>query len=177
MVSTNIFRIIELLIAGDINIFQAIRFMLPSNRTIILAVIALVVVFFVKKAKAKNNGGSKPATKPQQPTVTPPPYRPTATPVVNKPVVKEPAVKESSAQNQKINNHKKIVTTDATVISKRTHSLGNKTKYYGTFETLGGKKIELLLTHEQFFSIIEGDLGQLSMQGDSLVSFEKVNHI
>jgi hypothetical protein len=65
------------------------------------------------------------------------------------------------------------------VVAKRGHVSGgsgdssSSTSYYVTFEVRGGERHELQLTGPQFGTLVEGDRGQLSMQGTRYKGFNR----
>ena len=81
---------------------------------------------------------------------------------------------KNARQNQKNNNSPRI-TSDTTVVTKRTHVWGDHshTDYYATFQFASGDRLELEVPHNQFGYLVEGDQGKLTFQGTRFVSFER----
>jgi hypothetical protein len=69
------------------------------------------------------------------------------------------------------NNHAPLIAVPASVVAKRGHVSGGSgdssatTSYYVTFEVRGGERHELQVSGPEFGTLIEGDRGQLRMQG------------
>ena len=82
---------------------------------------------------------------------------------------------KSSRQNRK-NNASPRVTSEATIVTKRTHVRGDHahTSYYTTFQFESGDRLELMIPYNQFGYLVEGDKGKLTFQGTRFVSFERV---
>lgn len=74
------------------------------------------------------------------------------------------------------NNHSPRLTTEATVVTKRTHVWGNHshTNYYVTFELPSGDRMELNVPHDRFGYLVEGDKGNLTFQGTRFLNFERI---
>lgn len=81
-----------------------------------------------------------------------------------------------------------IITVQAKVIAKRTevsthhHNTGNNhtthhssTRYYITFETEHGERLELPLSGRMYGQLIEGDQGDLTYQGEWFKDFRRFN--
>lgn len=81
---------------------------------------------------------------------------------------------KSAKQNHKNNNSPRI-TSEATVVTKRTKVWGDHshTNYYTTFQFESGDRLELEIPHNQFGYLVEGDHGKLTFQGTRFVSFER----
>ena len=85
------------------------------------------------------------------------------------------------------NKQKPIIPVRAKVVAKRTkvsggsHTSDNNmhtsasTYYYATFEFENGERMELSIPADKIGYLIEGDMGTLSLQGDSFTKFERVN--
>ena len=73
------------------------------------------------------------------------------------------------------NNHSPRLTTEATVVTKRTHVWGDHshTNYYVTFELPSGDRMELKMTGREYGLLAEGDTGMLSFQGTRYLGFER----
>ena len=81
---------------------------------------------------------------------------------------------KSARQNHQ-NNNSPRVTSEATVVTKRTKVWGNHshTVYYATFQFESGDRLELEIPHNQFGYLVEGDRGKLTFQGTRFLSFER----
>lgn len=70
--------------------------------------------------------------------------------------------------NEKYIASQPIITKNARVITKRLYVGGNRnrthTSYYVTFELSDGKRVEYLVTPEEYGLLVEGDKGKLSTQ-------------
>ena len=84
------------------------------------------------------------------------------------------AIVQNSKKNRK-NNASPRVTSEATVVTKRTHVWGDHshTDYYVTFQFESGDRLELEIPHSQFGYLVEGDRGKLTFQGTRFLSFER----
>lgn len=71
----------------------------------------------------------------------------------------------------KIQNNSPVLTSQATLMSKRDYHSKSFTYYYGTFEFPSGDRIELELPRDQAGLIVEGDQGQLTYKGRKMLSF------
>ncbi len=72
------------------------------------------------------------------------------------------------------NNRQPRITTDAKIISKRTHVRGNDhyyTDYFITFEFESGDRSEMQVGEDQYGILVEGDDGKLSFQGRRFLSY------
>lgn len=79
-----------------------------------------------------------------------------------------------------------ILTTKARVIAKRTHISNHNdmhnehhhhhttTRYYATFETEAGQRMELVLSGEEYGLLVEGDEGMLIYQGEWYKKFDRL---
>ena len=74
------------------------------------------------------------------------------------------------------NNHSPRVTSEATVVAKRTHVRGDHahTTYYATFQFASGDRLELMIPYNQFGYLVEGDRGKLTFQGTRFLDFQRV---
>jgi len=74
------------------------------------------------------------------------------------------------------NNHSPRVTSEATVVAKRTHVRGDHahTTYYATFQFESGDRLELMIPYNQFGYLVEGDRGKLTFQGTRFLEFQRV---
>ena len=81
---------------------------------------------------------------------------------------------KNARQNQKNNNSPRL-TTEATVVTKRTNVWGDhsRTNYYVTFQFESGDRLELEIPHTQFGYLVEGDRGKLTFQGTRYLNFER----
>lgn len=81
-----------------------------------------------------------------------------------------------NAKKNRANNNSPRVTSEATVVTKRTHVWGDHshTDYYATFQFESGDRLELEIPHNQFGYLVEGDKGKLTFQGTRFVSFERI---
>ena len=82
------------------------------------------------------------------------------------------------------NNNSPRLTVPAVVVAKRGHTThhhdaGNihhshsSTSYYATFQFESGDRLELLIPHNQFGYLVEGDRGNLTFQGTRFLGFER----
>ena len=81
---------------------------------------------------------------------------------------------QSSRKNRQ-NNNSPRVTSEATVVTKRTHVWGDhsRTDYYVTFQFESGDRLELEIPHNQFGYLVEGDKGKLTFQGTRFLEFNR----
>lgn len=93
----------------------------------------------------------------------------------------------SSINNYAKNKSAPILTTNAKVVTKRinvthhdsidpnTHMSNStsNTKYYVTFETEAGERIELVLSGKEYGLIVENDSGELIYQGEWFKQFKR----
>ena len=81
---------------------------------------------------------------------------------------------QSMNQKKKDDNSPRL-TTEATVVTKRTHVWGDHshTDYYVTFQFPSGDRMELEVPHSQFGYLVEGDKGNLTFQGTRFLNFER----
>ena len=80
-----------------------------------------------------------------------------------------------NASREHKNNNSPRLTTEATVVTKRTHVWGDHshTDYYVAFQFPSGDRMELEVPHSQFGYLVEGDKGNLTFQGTRFLSFER----
>ena len=73
------------------------------------------------------------------------------------------------------NNNSPRVTSDAAVVTKRTHVWGDHshTDYYATFQFESGDRLELEIPHDRFGYLVEGDKGKLTLQGTRFLDFQR----
>ena len=81
-----------------------------------------------------------------------------------------------SARRNRRNNNSPRITSEAEVVTKRTHVWGDHshTDYYATFQFESGDRIELQMAGHEFGLIIEGDKGKLTFQGTRFLGFERI---
>ena len=81
---------------------------------------------------------------------------------------------KGAKQNHK-NNNSPRVTSEATVVAKRTHVRGDHahTTYYATFQFESGDRLELMIPYNQFGYLVEGDRGKLTFQGTRFLEFNR----
>ena len=81
---------------------------------------------------------------------------------------------KSGRQNRK-NDASPRLTTDATVVTKRTQVRGDHahTTYFATFQFESGDRLELQIPHDRFGYLVEGDSGKLHFQGTRFLDFER----
>ena len=67
------------------------------------------------------------------------------------------------------------VSSDATVVTKRTHVRGDHahTTYYATFQFESGDRLELEIPRDRFGYLVEGDKGKLHFQGTRFLDFQR----
>ena len=82
---------------------------------------------------------------------------------------------KNAKQNRKNDNSPRL-TTEATVVTKRTKVWGDhsRTDYYVTFQFESGDRLELEIPHNQFGYLVEGDHGKLTFQGTRYLNFERI---
>ena len=80
-----------------------------------------------------------------------------------------------NARKNRANNNSPRITSDATVVTKRTHVWGDHshTDYYATFQFESGDRLELHIPGSQFGYLVEGDRGMLTFQGTRFLGFER----
>ena len=81
---------------------------------------------------------------------------------------------KSSRQERK-NDASPRLTSEATVVTKRTHVWGDhsRTDYYATFQFESGDRLELKIPRDRFGYLVEGDNGKLHFQGTRFLDFER----
>ena len=84
-------------------------------------------------------------------------------------------VVKSAKQNHQNTNSPRI-TSDATVVTKRTKVWGDHshTVYFATFQFESGDRLKLEIPPTQFGYLVEGDKGKLTFQGNRFMSFERM---
>ena len=84
------------------------------------------------------------------------------------------SIVQSSKKNRK-NNASPRITSDASVVTKRTHVWGDhsRTDYYATFQFESGDRLELEIPRNQFGYLVEGDKGKLTFQGTRFLEFQR----
>ena len=82
---------------------------------------------------------------------------------------------KGARQNHKNNNSPRL-TSEATVVAKRTHVRGDHahTTYFATFQFESGDRMELMIPYNQFGYLVEGDRGKLTFQGTRYLSFDRI---
>ena len=82
---------------------------------------------------------------------------------------------KSAKQNHQNNNSPRI-TSEATVVTKRTKVWGDHshTVYFATFQFESGDRLELEIPHNQFGYLVEGDKGKLTFQGTRFLEFARM---
>lgn len=80
-----------------------------------------------------------------------------------------------NAKTEHKNNASPRLTSEATVVTKRTRVWGDhsRTNYYATFQFESGDRLELEVPSSQFGYLVEGDRGKLSFQGTRFLGFER----
>ncbi len=80
-----------------------------------------------------------------------------------------------NAKQNRQNDNSPRVTSEASVVTKRTHVRGDHahTTYFATFQFESGDRLELQIPYSQFGYLVEGDQGKLTFQGTRFVSFER----
>ena len=81
---------------------------------------------------------------------------------------------KSSRQERK-NDASPRLTSEATVVTKRTHVWGDhsRTDYYATFQFESGDRLELKIPRDRFGYLVEGDTGKLHFQGTRFLDFQR----
>ena len=81
---------------------------------------------------------------------------------------------KNGRQNRK-NNTSPRLTSEATVVTKRTHVWGDhsRTTYFATFQFESGDRLELEIPRDRFGYLVEGDRGKLHFQGTRFLDFER----
>ena len=80
-----------------------------------------------------------------------------------------------NGKQERKNNASPRLTSQATVVTKRTHVWGDhsRTDYYATFQFESGDRLELKIPRDRFGYIVEGDSGKLHFQGTRFLDFER----
>ena len=80
-----------------------------------------------------------------------------------------------NGKQERKNNASPRLTSEATVVTKRTHVRGDHahTTYFATFQFESGDRLELQIPHDRFGYLVEGDRGKLSFQGTRFLGFER----
>ena len=80
-----------------------------------------------------------------------------------------------SAKQERRNNDSPRITSQTTVVAKRTHVRGDHahTTYFATFQFESGDRLELTVPHSQFGYLVEGDRGMLTFQGTRFLEFTR----
>lgn len=80
-----------------------------------------------------------------------------------------------NAKQARTNNASPRLTSQATVVTKRTHVWGDHshTDYYATFQFESGDRLELEIPRDRFGYLVEGDTGKLHFQGTRFLDFER----
>ena len=87
-----------------------------------------------------------------------------------------------SIRREHQNNQAPRLTVVATVIAKRdqvsvhhhNHHRHTSTRYFVTFQVESGDRIELQLSGSEYGLLIEGDHGNLTLQGTRFLGFERI---
>ena len=81
---------------------------------------------------------------------------------------------KNSKQERK-NNASPRLTSQATLVTKRTHVRGDHahTTYFATFLFESGDRLELQIPRDRFGYLVEGDSGKLHFQGTRFLDFER----
>ncbi len=76
------------------------------------------------------------------------------------------------------NNHAPRLTVAATVVAKRSHTThsddSSHTRYYATFQFESGDRLEMRVPRGEFGVLVDGDRGNLTLQGTRYISFERI---
>ena len=80
-----------------------------------------------------------------------------------------------SRKQERKNDASPRLSSDATVVTKRTHVWGDhsRTDYYATFQFESGDRLELKIPRDRFGYLVEGDKGKLHFQGTRFLDFER----
>jgi len=80
-----------------------------------------------------------------------------------------------SAKQEHKNNNSPRITSEATVVTKRTKVWGDhsRTTYFATFQFESGDRLELEIPHNRFGYLVEGDKGKLTFQGTRFLEFQR----
>ena len=80
-----------------------------------------------------------------------------------------------NAKNERKNDASPRLSSEATVVTKRTHVWGDhsRTDYYATFQFESGDRLELKIPRDRFGYLVEGDSGKLYFQGTRFLDFQR----
>ena len=80
-----------------------------------------------------------------------------------------------SRKQERKNDASPRLSSDATVVTKRTHVWGDhsRTDYYATFQFESGDRLELKIPRDRFGYLVEGDKGKLHFQGARFLDFQR----
>lgn len=80
-----------------------------------------------------------------------------------------------NAKNDRKNDASPRLTSEATVVTKRTHVRGDHahTTYFATFQFESGDRLELEIPRDKFGYLVEGDTGKLHFQGTRFLDFQR----
>ena len=80
-----------------------------------------------------------------------------------------------NGKQERKNNASPRLTSEATVVTKRTHVRGDHahTTYFATFQFESGDRLELEIPRDRFGYLVEGDRGKLHFQGTRFLNFER----
>ena len=80
-----------------------------------------------------------------------------------------------NGKQERKNNASPRLTSEATVVTKRTHVRGDHahTTYFATFQFESGDRLELEIPRDKFGYIVEGDHGKLHFQGTRFLDFQR----
>ena len=80
-----------------------------------------------------------------------------------------------SRKQERKNDASPRLTSDATVVTKRTYVRGDHahTTYFATFQFESGDRLELEIPRDRFGYLVEGDIGKLHFQGTRFLNFER----
>lgn len=80
-----------------------------------------------------------------------------------------------NAKNERKNNASPRLSSEATVVTKRTQVRGDHahTTYFATFQFESGDRLELQIPHDRFGYLVEGDSGKLHFQGTRFLDFQR----
>ena len=80
-----------------------------------------------------------------------------------------------NGKQERKNNASPRLTSEATVVTKRTHVWGDhsRTTYFATFQFESGDRLELEIPRDRFGYLVEGDMGKLHFQGTRFLDFQR----
>lgn len=84
----------------------------------------------------------------------------------------------SSVKQKRYNDSQPRLDVQAKIIGKRTKVTGHdhaRTHYYITFQLNTNDRIELELNGEEYGMLVEGDMGELTFQGNRYLGFKRLN--